>query len=339
MNSSRQTPSPLVAQGFFYVLAMVALVAAILAGCSVAAPATPSAVPAATFPLTLADDEGGSVVLSSQPQRVISLAPSFTEIVFALGAGGRLVGGTDYDDYPPEAVALPDVATFNGVVTEKVVSLTPDLVLAGGNNLTPKADVARLRELGYQVLVTYPPTVTAVLDDIRLIGTALGADAQAATLTASMQARIDEVTTAVRGKERPKVFYEIGYQPEIYGPAPNSFVADEVNLAGGEPITTSDPAVFSIALEQLIAANPQVIVLGDAAYGTCPASVLGRPGWDVMTALKNTAVRPVDDIVVTRPGPRLAEGLAALALAIHPDAQIKPSTEAKVLCASPAASP
>jgi iron complex transport system substrate-binding protein len=339
MNSSRQTPSPLTAKGFFHVLATVALLAAVLAGCSIAAPATPSAAPAATFPLTLTDDEGGSVVLASAPQRVISLAPSFTEIVFALGAGDRLVGGTDYDDFPPEAIPLPDVATFNGVVIEKVVSLTPDLVLAGGNNYTSKADVTRLRELGYQVLVTYPPTVSAVLGDIQLIGTALGAESQAAALAATMQTRIDEVTTAVRGKERPKVFYEIGYQPEIYGPAPNSFVADEVNLAGGDPITTSDPAVFSIALEQLIAANPQVIVLGDAAYGTCPASVLGRPGWDVMTAVRTNAVRPVDDIVVTRPGPRLAEGLAALALAIHPDAQIKPSTEAKVLCASPSASP
>jgi iron complex transport system substrate-binding protein len=322
MNSSRQTPSPLTAKGFFHVLATVALLAAVLAGCSVAAPATPSAAPAATFPLTLTDDEGGSVVLASAPQRVISLAPSFTEIVFALGAGDRLVGGTDYDDFPPEAIPLPDVATFNGVVIEKVVSLTPDLVLAGGNNYTSKADVTRLRELGYQVLVTYPPTVSAVLGDIQLIGTALGAESQAAALAATMQTRIDEVTTAVRGKERPKVFYEIGYQPEIYGPAPNSFVADEVNLAGGDPITTSDPAVFSIALEQLIAANPQVIVLGDAAYGTCPASVVDRPGWDVMTALKVNAVRPVDDIVVTRPGPRLAEGMAALALAIHPDAQI-----------------
>jgi iron complex transport system substrate-binding protein len=339
MNSSRQTPSPLTAKGFFHVLATVALLAAVLAGCSIAAPATPSAAPAATFPLTLTDDEGGSVVLASVPQRVISLAPSFTEIVFALGAGDRLVGGTDYDDFPPEAIPLPDVATFNGVVIEKVVSLTPDLVLAGGNNYTSKADVTRLRELGYQVLVTYPPTVSAVLGDIQLIGTALGAESQAAALAATMQTRIDEVTTAVRGKERPKVFYEIGYQPEIYGPAPNSFVADEVNLAGGDPVTTSDPAVFSIALEQLIAANPQVIVLGDAAYGTCPASVLGRPGWDVMTAVRTNAVRPVDDIVVTRPGPRLAEGLAALALAIHPDAQIKPSTEAKVLCASPSASP
>jgi iron complex transport system substrate-binding protein len=336
MNSSRQTPSPLVAMGFFYVLATVALAAAVIAGCSLTAA---TAIPVASFPLNLIDDEGGTVVLSRPPQRVISLAPSFTEIVFALGAGNRLVGGTDYDDFPPEAVALPDVASYNGVVIEKVVSLTPDLVLAGGNNYTSKADVTRLRELGYQVLVTYPPTVTGVLDDIRLIGTALGADAQAAALTATMQARIDEVTTAVRGKERPKVFYEIGYQPEIYGPAPNSFVADEVNLAGGDPVTTSDPAVFSIALEQLIAANPQVIVLGDAAYGTCPASVVGRPGWEVMTAVKSNTIRPVDDIVVTRPGPRLAEGLAALALAIHSDAQIKPSTEAKVLCVSPTASP
>jgi iron complex transport system substrate-binding protein len=335
MDSYRQTPSAQPGMGFFYALATVALAAALLAGCAVTTPASPSASPAPSFPMSLVDDEGTTVALASRPARVISLSPAFTEIVFALGAGDRLVGGTDFDDYPPEAVGLPDVASYTGVVIEKVVELNPDLVIAGGNNYTSDADVTRLRELGFQVLVTYPPTVSAVLDDIRLIGKAIGADSQAATLTAGMQQRIDEVETAVEGLERQRVFYEIGYEPEIYGPAPGSFVADMISVANGEPITTTDPAVFSISLEQLIAADPQVIVLGDAAYGTCPSAILERPGWGDMAAVKSNSIRPADDLVVTRPGPRLAEGLVALALAIHPDADISPPADARPLCTTP----
>ena len=121
------------------------------------APGAPGAG-APAFPVTLVDDEGTEVTLEAEPQRIISLSPANTEIVFALGAGDRLVGGTDYDDYPAEAAALPDVATFQGVVMEQVVELEPDLVLAAGNAFTPPDDIARMRELGYPVLVVYAPT-------------------------------------------------------------------------------------------------------------------------------------------------------------------------------------
>jgi iron complex transport system substrate-binding protein len=105
-----------------------------------------------------------------------------------------------------------------------------------------------------------------------------------------------------------------------------------VDLAGGDPITTTDPAVFSIPLERLVTVDPEVIVLGDAAYGTCPSSVVTRPGWAGMTAVRDGQIRPVDDIIVTRPGPRIGEGLAALALAIHPDADIAPPTAGNDYC-------
>ncbi|MDL2336023.1 MAG: hypothetical protein QFC55_08335, partial [Chloroflexota bacterium] len=98
------------------------------------------------------------------------------------------------------------------------------------------------------------------------------------------------------------------------------------------PITSTDPAVYSIPLEQLVTQDPQVIVLGDAPYGSCPDQIVGRPGWAGMTAVRDGQIRPVDDIVVTRPGPRLGEGLAALALAIHPDADIAPPTAGTDYC-------
>jgi iron complex transport system substrate-binding protein len=295
----------------------------------VTAAPTPPATPAA---LTLIDDEGTTVTLAGVPDTVVSLTPATTELLFALGVGSKLAGRTDFDDYPPDALAAPVVATFEGVNIEQVVDIEPDLVLAGGNNFTPADDINRLRELGIPVLVVYANDVDGVLSDIRLIGTAVGSETAAEAVVGAIQNRIDEVTAAVATLERPRVFYEIGNVPEIYGPAPDSFVADMVVLAGGEPILTTDPAVFSIPLERLVTEDPQVIVLGDAAYGVCPSEVVTRAGWSGMTAVSDGEIRPVDDIIVTRPGPRLGEGLAALALAIHPEADIEPPTEGAEYC-------
>jgi iron complex transport system substrate-binding protein len=299
---------------------------------------TPTPEPTATatatpqYPLTLTDDEGTTITLPEEPDAVVSLTPATTELLFAMGAGDKVVGRTDFDDYPPEVVEVPAVATFSGVLIEQVVDLEPDLVIAGGNNFTPSGDVDRLRDLGLSVLVVYAPDMAGVLADIRLVGRAIGAESEAESVIGDIQARLDEVSAAVADLERPRVFYEIGYEPEIYGPAPESFVADMVNLAGGEPITTTDPAVFSISLERLVDLDPQVIVLGDAAYGVCPTSVVIRPGWTAITAVRDGNVRPVDDIIVTRPGPRIGEGLAALALAIHPEADVGPVADAVELC-------
>lgn len=304
------------------------LIALLLAACGSGA-ATPSP---ARFGLPLTDDEGTTLTLSEVPQKIVSLTPATTELLFALGVGNKVVGRTDFDDYPPDALAVPAVATYTGVNLEQVIDINPDLVFAGGNNFTSAGDVARLRELGIAVLVLYAADVDGVLSDIELVGQAVDAIPQAKSIRVAIAMRIDEVEAAVAGLDRPRTFYEIGDQPQIYGPAPNSFVADMVNRAGGDPITTTDPAVFSIPLERLVALDPEVIVLGDAAYGTCPDSVVTRPGWAGMTAVKNGIVRPVDDIVVTRPGPRLGEGLAALALAIHPDAAIAPPTAGTDYC-------
>lgn len=351
---SPETPFQIARKGFFVALVALGLM---LAGCASGAetiaptatllptptvPPTPTATPTATpaptpaYPLTLTGDDGTSITLPAAPQRVVSLTPATTELAFALGAGDRLKGRTESDDYPPQAAAVPAVASYNGVVIEQVVAISPDLVIAGGNGFTAQADIDRLRTLGYPVLVVYAQDVQGVLADLRLVGRALGEAGQADQLASDMQARIDGITSAVSGFGRPRTFYEIGYQPEIYGPAPDSFVADMVNRAGGDPVTTTDPAVFSISLEQLVAADPQLIVLGDAAYGTCPADVASRPGWGSISAVTNDRIEPIDDTIVTRPGPRLGEGLAALALAIHPDAAIAPPVGAATYCGAPA---
>ena len=315
-----------------------------------AVPATATATPTSSAPsstaasptsaqITVTGDDGVAVTLAAPPLKVVSLTPATSELMFALGAGDRLVGRTDYDDYPPEVASVPAVATFQGVEMEKVVNIGPDLVLAGGNSFTSAADIQRMRDLGYPVLVLYAPDVTGVLSDIKVVGEAVSEVAAAEQITANIQARIDEVTAAVADLPTPSTFYEISVDTEIYGPAPDSFVADMVGIAGGDPVTTTDPAVFSISLERLVSLDPQVIVLGDAAYGTCPDAVAARPGWKGISAVKSGTIVPVDDTIVTRPGPRLGEGLAALALAIHPDAAIAPPVGAPQYCPSASPSP
>jgi iron complex transport system substrate-binding protein len=284
-------------------------------------PPTPSPTPvaAATFPLTLTDDEGTAVELKARPQKIVSLTPATTEILYAIGAGDRTVAKVqDPTPYPPEADNLPIVAKFGSVDVEQIVNLGADLVIAGGNGFNPPEAITQLRKAGIPVVVVYASDVKGVLKDIELVGDAVGAGPAARDLTASMQAGFDQVGTATRGLPAPKTFYELDATKEIYGPAKDSFIAEMIALAGGTPITTEDPAVFAIPLEKLVAADPEIIVLGDAA-GTTPEIVTARPGWGTMTAVKDGAIRSADDVVISRPGPRLVQGLQALAVAIHPE--------------------
>lgn len=282
----------------------------------------PSPSPAAAFPVTVTDDEGTKVEIAAEPQAIVSLTPATTEILFKLGAGPRVVATTDFDDYPPEAVALPDVASYTAVDVEKIVGLETDLVIAGGNSFNDPAAIAQLRELGVPVVVTYAPDIASVLKDIELVGTAVGYGAEARDLTASMRADFDQVAAATADLSRPRVFYELDATTDIYTAADDSFIAEMIELAGGVPITTGSKTDFAISIEKLVTADPEVIVLGDSVYGVTPEAVAERPGWDVMTAVKSGDIRGVNDLVVTRPGPRLVEGLRELALAIHPEATV-----------------
>ena len=290
--------------------------------------ASPTLEPATSYPLTLTDDAGREVVIEAEPQRIVSLAPSNTEIVCALDACDRLVGVPEYRvGYPEEVLAtiddLPVVVSFGPVDREAIVETEPDLILAAGNELTPSNDIEALADLGLAVLVLYPESLAEVSADIELVGDALDRQPEAATVTADMAERVSAVEEAVAGADRPRTFYEVSiFEGTIYTAGENSFIASLIDIAGGEPIT-GDATTTAIALEDLVAADPEVILLGDAAYdATITAeTVAARGGWDGMTAVVEGRVIPLpEDILITRPGPRIVEGLAAMARAIHPEA-------------------
>ncbi|HEY5496511.1 MAG TPA: ABC transporter substrate-binding protein [Candidatus Limnocylindrales bacterium] len=298
-----------------------AVIAAAATGTPLPASLAPSPSPsAAAYPLSLKDDEGTAVTIPARPTRIVSLTPATTEILFALGAGPRVKGVTDADDYPPAAKQITQVVKLGAVDVEKIVGLGADLVIAGGNSFNSPDSIAKLRSLGIPVVVVYAADVAGVFRDIGLVATAAGTAAAGASLVASLQSQVDAVVAAVAtaGAPRPRVFYELDATKQVYTFADGIVQDDLIRMAGGDPITTGSPTVFSIPLEKLVVADPQLILLGDAAYGTTPAQVAARPGWSVMTAVKTGAIRAVDDTLVSRPGPRIVEALRALALAIDP---------------------
>ncbi|MBW3612575.1 MAG: ABC transporter substrate-binding protein [Chloroflexi bacterium] len=308
-----------------------------LAACAspVAAPTSGTAAPTATesptepesaYPLTLTDDAGRQVVLESAPERIVSLAPSNTEIVCALDACDLLVGVTDFDDYPPEVAEVDDVVIAAAVDVERVVAAEPDLVLAAGNELTPSSVIEQLEELDLTILVLYPETLDEIYADIELVAAALGRDEAADGLVAGMRDRVAEITAAVDGVERPLTLYEVFHaEGTTYTAGEGSFLASLLELAGAEPLTGDAQGL--LAPEELVAADPELILLGAASYDPSLAdaqealdTVAGRAGWSDLRAVRDGRVVPyLEDIVTTRPGPRIVDGLEALARAIHPD--------------------
>jgi iron complex transport system substrate-binding protein len=336
----RRAPRP-----FLTILAGICALAIFLSGCATAATSRPSIPPNATgsllpaetatplaspspslapaFPTTLTDDEGTAVELQAEPQKIVSLTPAETEVLYAIGAGDRLVGKVeDVANFPLEAATVPVVGTFSGVDVEKIVGLDTDLVIAGGNGGTQPEAIEKLRSLKIPVLVVYATDVDGVFHDIDLTGDAVGEAPAADQLIATMQAGFAEVESATEGLTKPRVFYETGDQPSIFGIADDSVYAQMIELAGGEPVTTGSATSWEMPTEKLVTANPELIILGDSAYGVTAEAVAKRAGWSGMTAVKNHAIVGIDDIVVTRPGPRLVDGLRLLVAAIHPELQL-----------------
>lgn len=262
-------------------------------------------------------DTGGSG--APGPQRIVALTPASLETLATLGLADRVVGIAECTCTPEALQALPIVAGYEGVDLEQLIALEPDLVIVGGSGFTPPDAIAAMQTAGLNVLVVDPKGVDGVYATLRQIGDAVGAGDDAAALVDSIRAEIARLVALVPAGQRPKVFYEIDATSTIYGLAPDDYAAELIALAGGVPVTSGSAGIYEISLEALVAAGPEVILLGDAAYGTTAEGVAARPGWSQIPAVADGAIRPIDGDLVTLPGPRLAAALAALIEAIHPD--------------------
>jgi iron complex transport system substrate-binding protein len=322
------------------VLSIVA-VAVALAGCGRSTPqgsspsttsqAPPSAAtttavpttstPAPAFPVTLTDDDGVEVTMSKPPERIVTFAPANTEILFALGIGDRVVGVSgSYDDYPPQAKALPQVGGAGNFGVdpniEKVVALHPDLMLTTSGGEQWKA---RLRQVGVTVFAIDATDLDDLLHDIDTVGTLTGTGQAAARLTDGMRANADAIQSKVAADPAVTCFYEV-YYPPLTTVGPHTFVFDLLKRAGCDPVTSSAHAPYPTwSVERLVAESPGVYLL-DSLSGATPKAVEKRHGFDAVAAVHDGHVVVIDSNLVTRPGPRIVQGLDALARALHPDA-------------------
>lgn len=291
------------------------MVLTLVMGCAQATPTV--ALPA----VTVLDDAQRTVEIRGVPERIISLAPSNTEVLFALGLVDKVVGVTDLCDYPEEAQEIEKVG-FVEINLEKIVDLEPDLVLyIGGAAQLEKTQT--MEDLGLTVLVLAPSDIEGIFADIELVGRTTGTEDEAVDLVSELRARMDEVLSRVaQAKRQPLVFYELDATDPArpWTAGPGSFIDALITMAGGVNLGASAEMEWAqFSTEEVIAQDPEIIILGDANYGVTAESVEERPGWGVITAVKAGAIYPIDDTLVSRPGPRIVDGLEELARIIHPE--------------------
>jgi iron complex transport system substrate-binding protein len=270
--------------------------------------------PGKTFALT--DDLGRQVNVPEHPSRVISLSPEATEIIYALGAEKSLIAVVNESDYPPQAKDLPRVGSFSSPSYEGILGMYPDLVIATGHEQA--SFVGKLASTGVTVVAIYPKDVSVLLLDIKMLGNIYGRTAEAAALVQQIQSRLDEVRRLAANRPRPKVFVEIADQP-LMTVAHGSLVDELITIAGGDNIGAGLPRPYCrIEPEQVLAANPDVIILAHGA--ATPAEVAARPGWQNINAVKNgRVISDIDPSLIFRAGPRIVDGAHALLYAFHPE--------------------
>jgi|WetSurMetagenome_2_1015567.scaffolds.fasta_scaffold11547_4 iron complex transport system substrate-binding protein len=280
---------------------------------------------------SVTDDEGYTTTFDSVPQRIISLAPSNTQILYAIGADDRVVGLTDYDQYPYNFSAwfaagnMTSIGGFSTPNQETIASLNPDLLLASNIHDTY---LSTFRSLGYKVITLNPGNVSSVLNDILMVGKATGEDHNAQALVDSINAKIDAVSQKIAASHTPKrsVYYEVWYPP-LMSAGSTSFISDVITHAGGINIFENETQAYpTVSSETIVQKNPSVIILpsemansGEAPFYGSVQAVKDRSGWNVLSAVQNNRIVVVDGALFAEAGPRIAEQIEVAAAAIYPE--------------------
>jgi iron complex transport system substrate-binding protein len=283
-----------------------------------------SAAAVAETGISLTDGLGRTVTLAAPATSIVSLAPSNTEILYAVGAGEHVIARDDFSNYPEEVADLPSVGGSNSNYSlEQLVSLKPDLVLAAEINTADQ--VKAMEDLGLTVFyLKNPSDLDGMYANLLTVAELTGTTAEAETLISSLKERVQAVETALANVEtRPSVFYELDATDAAapWTSGPDTFIDTLVGMAGGVNAAAGlNSGWAQMSQESLLVANPDIILLADAAYGVSAEQVAARPGWDTITAVKNSAIYPFNDDLVSRPGPRQVDALEELAKLVHPEA-------------------
>jgi iron complex transport system substrate-binding protein len=266
---------------------------------------------------TLVDKVGRTVEVPDHPVRVVALAPSVTEIVFALGQEHRLVGASTHSDFPANAKNLPKVGTYVRPDLERILALKPDLCLAvkDGN---PKALIERLEGLGVPVYAVDPRSFAAIIEAVQGIGEILGVEGEAGVVTNEMQRRIEEVRqVAAMATTRPRVFYQIGLAPMVSA-GQGTFLHEMIELAGGDNLAAGEELYPRFAPEEVVTLAPEIILVSAMrSEGVRAQEHWARFG--AIPAVREGRVHAVDSDLFDRPSPRLVLALEEMARLLHPE--------------------
>ena len=280
-------------------------------------PSPTIAAAAPAFPITLTDFQNRPVTLPTRPERIVSIGPSITEFLFALGAGPRVVGVDDFSDEPAAAKAIEKVGGIK-VNFEKVVSLKPDLVLSVKFS---DGTIEKLAGAGLIVVVVDPQTAGDVARTASLLGRAVGSDGDA--MARDIQKRVDAVRTKTSSAAvKPRVYHEIDASDptKIYTVGPGSYIHDLIEIAGGQNIAARATSAYpQLSAEEILRGDPEVIVLAAADYSAKPDQVAARAGWSVLSAVKNKRIVTIAPNLINRPGPRVGEAAETYAKLVHPE--------------------
>jgi len=274
-----------------------------------------------SLPATFTDDMGREVTIERIPGRIVSHVPGITEILYALELEEKVVGVSEYCDYPEEAKAKPKVGGFWDPSIEKIVNLTPDLVLTNGSN---QQLITQLDELRITCIVLQPKDMDGILKDIELVAKVTDTEDRGEKLIKDMQERMSYVMARVEGAPQLKVFYIIE-ATDLNNPwtaGPGSFIDSLITMAGGENIGAKAATAWAkMSIEAVVNSDPDIIIL-PTKHGTAftsPETLEGHPIWQKITAVKQGRIFTIDDDLVSRYGPRIVLGLEEMAKIIHPE--------------------
>lgn len=305
----------------FSYLVVLTVLSLILGACMPATPTAPTAAPT-TAGLTVTDGLGRTVNLPAPAKKIVSLAPSNTEILFALGAGGLLIGRDEFSDFPAEAKQIASVGGSMGKYNlEEIARLQPDLVLAASINTSEQIKALENLKLTVYVLAN-PADINGIFTNLETIGKLVSKEAEAKALTANLKARVKAVEDAVaKTTTKPKVFYELDGSDSAkpWTAGAGTFIDTLIKMSGGVNAAAAVKDYAQFSQEELLIQNPEIILLGDAAYGTTADQVKTRAGWNAIKAVNEGKIFAFDDNLVSRPGPRLVDGLVEMAKIIHPE--------------------
>jgi len=274
---------------------------------------------ASGYPLTITDAVGREVTFDERPKRIVSMAPSVTETLFAVGAGNRVVGVTTADDYPPEVEAVERVGDYRGPNVEKVISLNTDLMILSFDGATKGYAEDMAEKTRTKVVVLNPKTVDAAISSVGLVAKLVGEREKGRVVEERLRDELGRIGEKVAGEPKPTVFYEVWGDP-LQTAGPGSFIDDAIRLAGGTNVAADTGDAYpEYSKETLLQRDPDYYLAGRSS-GVTVEEISGRPGYPALGAVKDGRVTVVNDDLVVRPGPRIVEGVREIAEAIHPKA-------------------